>query len=102
MMNNAFTPTTTSAPAVTPSLANAIRKASKLKCHVRPHPASREYDITTPDGHLYIVRMRMHEGLRYAFCNCVAGSNSNACYHIIGAAIIDSALTGYPLKEVAH
>ncbi len=79
------------------SLTNAIRKASRVKCHVRPN-ANREYNITTPDKHKYIVKMRIHEGLRYAFCNCAAGSSGNACYHIIGAAIIDSALTGYPLK----
>jgi hypothetical protein len=76
------------------NIQNAVKKARKLKCRAR-HIGNRRYEVTTPRGHVYVVRFEMLNGLRYAFCNCAAGSIGLACYHIVGAAHLDTALTGY-------
>jgi hypothetical protein len=86
------------------NLQNAINKAKKVKCFAK-HIGNRRYLVVTPQNHRYTVRMEMHDGLRYAICNCAAGSKNMACYHIVGAAALDTALTGYvqptTLKQAA-
>lgn len=66
----------------------AIAKASKIKCHVKMLPG-RAYLVTTPQRHAYVVRMFNEDGLRFAKCNCAAGSLGNPCFHLYYAALVD-------------
>ena len=75
-------------------LRNAIDKARRVKCFVR-RIGQRIYQVITPKDHRYTVRANTTGGLRYLLCNCPAGSINKPCYHIIGVAHLDSALTGY-------
>ena len=45
-----------------------------------------------PAAHRYTVRFHTHRGKRYGVCNCKAGSNDMFCYHLIPAAIADTAV----------
>lgn len=79
---------------MTKSLQNAFIKARKVKC--RTHfIGDRSYQVVTPKGHRYIVRFEIRDGLRFGICNCAAGAADMACYHLVGAARLDSYLTGY-------
>ncbi len=82
---------------MTKRMANAVRKAKQAKCHARSL-GGRRYEVTTPRGHRYTVRCEVRDGERYALCNCAAGTAGQPCYHIIGAAILDTAITGHPLE----
>ena len=76
---------------MTTNLKNSIAKASRIKCHVRPQ-TGRAYTVTTPQQHRYTVRFAAYEGARYGRCNCQAGSARVPCYHLIPAALVDTAL----------
>ncbi len=77
---------------MTKRMQNAVRKAKQAKCHVRSM-GGRCYEVVTPRGHRYTVRCETHSGLRYAICNCAAGTSNQPCYHIIGVALVDTALS---------
>jgi hypothetical protein len=76
---------------------NAVRKAKQAKCFVRSI-GGRQYVVFTPLNRRYTVRFEVRDGQRFALCNCAAGTKNRECYHIIGAAILDTALTGHPLE----
>ena len=76
---------------MTTRLQNAINKARKIKCTVKPF-GSRRYLVKTPQGHCYTVRFGMHEGQRFGLCNCKAGMAGMACYHLPKAALVDSGI----------
>lgn len=77
------------------NLTNAITKARKMKCHARPL-GNRRYLITTPQQHRYVVSIEIRrDRLRYASCNCAAGTRDLACYHLVPAALLDTAISGY-------
>jgi hypothetical protein len=40
------------------------------------------------------VRCEHHEGERFVICNCNAGAASQPYYHIVGAALLNTALVG--------
>jgi hypothetical protein len=82
---------------MTKRMENAVRKAKQVKCHARSL-GGRRYEVTNPRGHRYTVRMELRDGQRYAICNCAAGTANQPCYHIIGAALLDTAITGCPLE----
>lgn len=73
---------------------NAIEKARRVRCHVR-RVAGRTYESVTPKGHRYTVRCEERAGQRFVICNCAAGAVNQPCYHIIGVAMLDTAITGY-------
>jgi hypothetical protein len=76
---------------MTQRIQNAIAKAKQAKCHVR-RLVGRTYEVLTPKGRRYTVRCDEHEGARYVVCNCKAGATGQPCYHIIGVALLDTAL----------
>ena len=77
---------------MTTNLKNAIAKASRIKCHVKPQ-TGRAYTVTTPQLHRYTVRFEEYEGEKYGRCNCKAGAAHMPCYHLIPAALVDTALS---------
>lgn len=76
---------------MTKRMANAVQKARQAKCHARSL-GGRRYEVTTPRGHRYTVRCEQRDGQRYALCNCAAGIANQPCYHIIGVALLDTAI----------
>lgn len=76
---------------MTKQIQNAIAKAKQIKCAVKLF-GQRAYLITNPKGRTYKVTFHMHEGQRYGYCNCAAGSRNVPCYHLIPAAIVDTAI----------
>lgn len=52
----------------------------------------RTYLVITPQAHKYTVRLQMHRGERYGVCNCKAGAANVFCYHLIPAALTDTAV----------
>jgi hypothetical protein len=76
---------------MTANLRNAISKARRIKCAVKPL-AGRAYVVTTPQGHSYTVRFEHLNGLRYGRCNCKAGIANMACYHLAKSAFVDNAI----------
>lgn len=74
------------------NLQNAINKASRIKCSVKLQ-GGREYTVVTPAGHRYTVRFETVAGQRFGRCNCKAGTARMACYHLIPAAIVDTAIS---------
>lgn len=83
---------------MTQRIQNAIAKARRAKCHVR-RLSGRTYEVLTPKGRRYTVRCDEHDGERYIACNCKAGAASQPCYHIIGVALLDTALVGAPRRS---
>ncbi len=79
------------------NLANAIKKARQAKAHVTRFAAG-SYLVVTTEGHRYTVRFKFRNGLRYGRCNCAAGVRLMPCKHLVKAAFVDSALTGYPME----
>ncbi len=76
---------------MTQQLQNAIDKASRIKMTVKLL-GSRSYLVVTPQAHKYTVRFQMHRGERYGVCNCKAGAANVFCYHLIPAALTDTAI----------
>ena len=76
---------------MTMNLKNAIATANRIKCHVKPQ-TGRAYTDVTPQQHRSTVRFAEYEGARYGRCNCKAGSARVPCYHLIPAALVDTAL----------
>ncbi len=72
----------------------AVEKAKRAKCRVR-RLQDRTYESRTPQGRTYTVRCEVRDGRRFLICNCAAGSVNQPCYHIIGVALLDTAITGY-------
>lgn len=82
------------------TIQKAAAKAKRVKCFAR-RTGERRYEIVTPRMHRYTVRFVMTGGVRYGICNCAAGSHNVFCYHLIPAALLDTALTGYvPMNAV--
>jgi uncharacterized Zn finger protein len=79
------------------NLTNAITKARQAKSHVTRFAAG-TYSVVTTEGHRYTVRFDFRDGARYGRCNCAAGVRSVPCKHLVKAAFVDSALTGYPME----
>ncbi len=79
---------------MTKRIQNAVAKAKRAKCRVR-RVAARTYESRTPQGRTYTVRCEVRDGRRYVICNCAAGSVNQVCYHAIGVALLDTAITGY-------
>ena len=79
------------------SLASAITRARQEKCHVTRF-AEGAYIVITQENHRYTVRFQRHDGARYGRCNCAAGVRQIPCRHLVEAAFVDSALTGYPME----
>ena len=77
--------------AMTKRLRNAAAKARRAKCHVK-QIGPRTYASVTPAGHRYTVRCEDRAGQRYVVCNCAAGAACQPCYHIIGVALLDTAI----------
>ncbi len=76
---------------MTNRLENAAAKARRAKCHVR-RIGVRTYESVTPRGHRYTVRCEDRAGQRFVICNCAAGAAVQPCYHIIGVALVDTAI----------
>ena len=76
---------------MTKQMERAAAKAKANKCRVKLL-GGRTYLVITPQGHRYVVRFETHEGARYGRCNCKAGAADMFCYHLIGAAIADTAV----------
>ncbi len=79
---------------MTTRIQSAVEKAKRAKCHVR-RLQGRTYESRTPQGRTYTVRCEERDGRRYVICNCAAGSVNQPCYHIVGVALLDTAITGY-------
>ena len=77
---------------MTTNLQNAIAKARRVKCSVKL-AGGRSFLVVTPQGHRYTVRFSDHDGQRYGRCNCKAGASRQACYHLIPAALVDTAIS---------
>jgi hypothetical protein len=75
---------------MTAAIERAAKKAAANKCRVKLL-GGRTYLVVTPQNHKYVVRFETVEGKRYGRCTCKAGSVNQACYHLIGAAITDTA-----------
>ena len=78
---------------MTNRLRNAAAKARRAKCHVR-RLRGRTYESVTPQGHRYTVRCEDRRDGRYIICNCAAGAACQPCYHIVGVAVVDTAIQG--------
>jgi hypothetical protein len=76
---------------MTKQIERAAAKAKQNRCRVKLL-MGRSYLVTTPQGHRYTVRFHMHDGQRYGVCNCKAGAANMFCYHLVGAAIADTAV----------
>ncbi len=76
---------------MTQNLQNAINKASRVKCSVKLQ-GGRSYTVITPEAHRYTVRFEEVDGQRFGRCNCKAGAARMACFHLIPAALVDTAI----------
>ena len=76
---------------MTKQLERAAAKAKANKCSVKLLNG-RTYLVITPQAHRYTVRFHMHDGQRYGVCNCKAGAANMMCYHLVPAAIADTAI----------
>lgn len=76
---------------MTKQMERAAAKAKTNKCRVKLL-MGRSYLVTTPRGHRYTVRFHVHDGQRYGVCNCKAGAANMFCYHLIPAALTDTAV----------
>ena len=76
---------------MTQQMQNAIAKAKQTKCAVKLF-GNRTYLVITPKGHTYTVHFHIHDGLRYGYCNCRAASFNKVCFHLVPAAITDTAI----------
>lgn len=82
-------------------LRNAIAKARRVRNHVRLI-AGRRYEVKTPKNHIYFVTFTTRDGKHFASCTCAAGANDQECYHIPGAALLDSAIAWLQEQEKAQ
>lgn len=76
---------------MTKQLERAAAKAKANKCRAQ-YMGGRQVLVTTPQNHKYTVRFEERGGQRYGICNCKAGAANVACYHLIPAAILDTAI----------
>jgi hypothetical protein len=76
---------------MTKAVERAAAKARQHKCRAKVL-TGRAYLVTTPENHRYTVRFREHDGERYGVCNCKAGARNLACFHLVPAAILDTAV----------
>lgn len=68
----------------------------------RQLPDGREWRIISDrSGNTYLVTFYSHNGQRYGFCSCPAGSRDKFCRHLPFAAGCDSQLTREPLRRAA-
>lgn len=84
-----------------PKLTNAINRSRTRRAYVKRFQSTsteRAYLIVTDECHKYTVRFTEIEGERFGKCNCKAGVAQLACWHIVKAALADSALTGIPMR----
>lgn len=75
---------------MTEAIRRAAKKAAANKCRTKLL-GGRTYLVVTPERHKYVVRFETRDGLRYGRCTCKAGSANMACYHLVGAALQDTA-----------
>jgi len=71
---------------------NATAKAKQVKLYIRMF-AWRQYQVRTPQGHVYTVRFETKSSSTYASCNCAAGAKNLPCYHIAAVFSVDVAVT---------
>ena len=76
---------------MTKRLQNAALKARRAKLHVA-RIAGRVYQSVTPAGHRYTMRCEDRADERYVVCNCAAGAANRPRYHIVGVAVLDTAI----------
>jgi uncharacterized Zn finger protein len=79
------------------NLQNAITKARQAKCRVTRF-AEGAYLVITQENHRYTVRFNRVDGVRFGRCTCAAGVRGIPCRHLVKAAFVDSAFTGYPME----
>jgi hypothetical protein len=76
---------------MTKAIERAAAKAKRNKCRAI-YVGGRAVLVVTPQNHKYTVRFHVHDGQRYGVCNCKAGAANVACYHLIPAALLDTAV----------